>query len=141
MLSGKKLKNAYVFSMAVGEGWLSWDVSGDLVSEHWTDNGLYFLWPKMAYPQELNYCVEEIQDLKVLFLLHCRFLLVFSLENVVGFLVRLPKRVYLQNIAQNVIRDAGWRSQMRAKWCFPPHPSCTYLKHNLPHHTIPKDTW
>ena len=79
MLSGNKLKNAYVFSMAVGKGWLSWDVSTDLVSEHWTDNGLYFLWPKMAYPQELNYCVEEIQDLKVLFLLHCRFLLVFFL--------------------------------------------------------------
>ena len=74
MLSGNKLKNAYAFSMAVGEGWLSWDVSEYWISEHLTDHGLYFLWPKMAYPQELNQCVEEFQDLKVLFLLHCRFL-------------------------------------------------------------------
>ena len=74
MLSGNKLKNGYAFSMAVGKGWLSWDVSKYWISEHLTDRGLYFLWPKMAHPQELNQYVEEIQDLKVLFLLHCWFL-------------------------------------------------------------------
>ncbi len=65
----------------------------------------------------------------------------FPLENDVGFLVQLPKLVCLQNITQHVLWDAGWRSQMQPKWVFSPHPSCTYLKHNLPHHTIPKDAW
>ena len=67
MLSGNKLKNDYAFSMAVEEGWLSWDVSEDWVSEQLTGHGLYFLWPKMAYPQELSQCVKEIHDLKEFF--------------------------------------------------------------------------
>jgi hypothetical protein len=74
MLSGNKLENAYAFSMAVGKGWLSWDVSEYWISENLMDHGLYFLWPKVGYPQELNQCVEEIQDLKFLFILHCHFL-------------------------------------------------------------------
>jgi hypothetical protein len=39
MLSGNKSKHAYAFSMAVGKGWLSWDMSEDWVSEHLTDHG------------------------------------------------------------------------------------------------------
>ena len=70
MLSGNKLKQAYASLMALGKCWLSWNVSEDWVSEHLTDHGQSFLWPGLADPQELNQCVYEIQDLKVLFLLH-----------------------------------------------------------------------
>ncbi len=43
MLSGNKLKNAYAFSMAVGEGWLSWIYFEFLIFKPWRVHGLYFL--------------------------------------------------------------------------------------------------
>ncbi len=67
--------------------------------------------------------------------------LVWLLENDAGFLVQLPQLVCRQNSAIFFLWDAAWRSQISSRWNLFPPPSCGYLKYNLPHPSIPKDTW
>ena len=134
MLSGNKLKHAYAFSMAVGPGLclkigflnIWWIMDYISCGQRWC---IFKSWINVS---------RRSKTWKYFFFFFIGFCWFLSLENDVGFLVQYPKLVCLHNIAQNVLRDAGWRSQMRPKQFPPPHPSCTYLNHNRPHHTIPR---
>ncbi len=113
------------------------------ILDFWTFDGswIIFLVAKDGVPSRVESMCWGVPRLESPFPSSLSVSVGFFLGERRGLPFSITEMVCLQNIAQNVLRDAGWRSQMLTKWCFPPHPSCTYLQHNLPHHTIPKDAW